>query len=259
MLRFYFITYAPSASDNELFNNGGQWGGLLGLSGGLGMGDEISGRPLSRVLQILQEVSEYFIFSREHPTSNVHYHGAGKIKDSISYKDSDWLANKLRPFLPKSTSSKLATRISWIKPKQDVSVESQSLRTLAYCQKEDKDAFKFNITPELQAEMDIINTEVPDRDPVTYEFAKSERDYFCRVMRQIRRFPPDHQRYIYVGLNGDPRFMIWKVMQHDPVIYMGNFNRIADGLRQQMIKERIGVSDYEMEWRANAPDPGSAL
>lgn len=239
MLRFYFITYTPSASDNESFTS-----------------INTEGRShYENVLQTLQEVSEYFIFSKEHPTSNIHYHGAGKVKDSVSYKDSDWLANKLRPFFPKSTSVKAATRISWIKPKGISSVELQSEITMAYCQKEDKNAFKFNISPELQAELDRINTEVPERDPVTYEFAKSERDYFCRVMRRIRELPTAaHQRLVFVQLAGDPRFTIWKIMQNDPVIYMGNFNRIADGIRQQMIKERIGVSGYEIEWRHGEPD-----
>lgn len=265
MLRYYFITYAPSSDDNKLFiterrDRGYRLGmdtdSVLYRLADVNVG---GGDPVCKVLQILQEVSEYFIFGQEHPTSNIHYHGAGKVKDSISYKDSDWLANKLRPFLPKQSSSKLATRISWLKPKPNESVESQSLRTLAYCQKEDKNAFKFNITPEIQTRLDTLNEEVPDRDPITYEFAKSERDYFCRVMRVIRGMPADHQRYIFTELAGDPRFCIWKVMQHEPVIYMGNFNRIADGIRQQMIKERIGVSNYEIEWRAHAPDLGSAL
>lgn len=257
MLRYYFITYAPSATDNTLFLFGHTIREELSKpderpDGRIPPVHSGSRRKLDEVLQILQEVSEYFIFSQEHPTSNVHYHGAGKVKENIFYKDSDWLANKLRPFLPKTSSSKLATRISWLKPKPNETVETQSIRTLAYCQKEDKNAFKYNITPELQQQMDLINLSEHGRDPVTYDFAKSERDYFCRVMRHIRNMPPDIQRYVFVGLIGDPRFVIWKVMQNDPVIYMGNFNRIADGLRQQMIKERIGVTDYEIEWRAGS-------
>lgn len=258
MLRYYFITYTPSSDDNISFVGGAGAGGqstFIRLDGI----DLSCGAPVCRVLQALQEVSEYFIFSREHPDSNVHYHGAGKVKESISYKDTDWLANKLRPFFPKESSGKFATRISWPKPKPNATVEAQSERTLAYCQKEDKNAFKFNITPELQEIMDTINNETPNRDPVTYEFAKSERDYFCRVMRQIRGLPADHQRWVYITLNGDPRLTIWRVMQHDPVVYMGNFNRIADGLRQQMIKERIGVTDYEMEWRPGDPQYQNAF
>lgn len=226
MLRFYFITYTPSASDNESFTS-----------------INTEGRShYENVLQTLQEVSEYFIFSKEHPTSNIHYHGAGKVKDSVSYKDTDWLANKLRPFFPKSTSVKAATRISWIKPKGISSVELQSEITMAYCQKEDKNAFKFNISPELQAEMNRINTEVPDIDPVTYTFPKSAKDYFAKVMRVIRTLTPSNAGLTFQRLGSNQaKHEVMLLMKDSSDIYIGNLSLIADMCLQQMYKERIGV------------------
>lgn len=161
MSNCYLFTYAPHIEDAKLFT----------------LGRDSRSSLYDRLLEKLQEISEFCVVANEHPDSNSHWHGSGRLLSAHSGKNRDWLTRLLKPYFPKTKSIAKSFQMKHI-PDSDI------LKSMAYCQKEHgENIYYFNISNEQKTLLDAINADVGERDNVTYNIIKSKDKFCCDVMR----------------------------------------------------------------------------